>query len=110
MIAIMDALSPSSPATHITLLKGVQTGGTTNAAENRILFEIIADPGPLLYITATDDLALEWGEKRLEPMIELAGISNRIKSSTKMTGKRSDRKQDKVKKLFRWRLYLCHIV
>ncbi|MCK5602841.1 phage terminase large subunit family protein [Candidatus Pacearchaeota archaeon] len=89
MIEPMMELSPQSSTEVLAFMKPAQIGGTAMTAENRILFEIAEDPGPLLYVTATDDLAREWGEKRLEPMLELCGLDSRIKPFTQMAGKKT---------------------
>lgn len=96
MDEILYELSPKSPTEIIALMKAAQIAGST-AAENRILFEIAEDPGPLLYVTATDDLAREWGEKRLEPLIELAGLRHKIKATTGKHGKRATGNRTKSK-------------
>jgi phage terminase large subunit GpA-like protein len=87
MEEILFELSPSSPTEIIALMKAAQIAGST-AAENRILFEVKEDPGPLLYITATDELAREWDEKRLEPLLELSGLAYKLKPATSRSGKR----------------------
>lgn len=96
MKEILYELSPSSPTEIIAIMKAAQIAGST-AAENRILFEIAEDPGPLLYITATDELAREWAEKRLEPLIELAGLREKIKPTTSKFGKRATGNRTKSK-------------
>jgi len=84
---IQDEMSPASSTEIIVIMKGAQVAGSVSA-ENRILYEIAEDPGPLLYVTASDKLADEWNEKRLDPMLELSGLDAKIKPVTKRKGAR----------------------
>lgn len=86
MIDIMNDLSPSSPAEVIAVMKPVQAGATAGSAENLIGFKIDVDPGPMLYVTATDDLAQEWSGNRLEPMLELCGLMNKFRAAVQKKG------------------------
>lgn len=91
MQEIMDNLSPSSPVEVTALMKPVQSGGTAGTAENKIGYSIDVDPCPILYVTATQDLCNEFGAKRLNPLLELCGLRDKLKDQhqskgTKATG------------------------
>ena len=81
LVEIMDALSPSSNIHTVTIMKSVQMG-LTAASENFIGHTIDLNPGPILYITATNDLAANWSRTRLDPMIELSGLDSKLRSET----------------------------
>jgi phage terminase large subunit GpA-like protein len=81
LVEIMDALSPSSPTSIVTIMKSVQMG-LTAIAENFIGHMIDSKPAHLLYITATQDLAEDWARKRLDPMISLCGLGHKLKAET----------------------------
>lgn len=78
----MDSLSEQSPVEYEIWLKGHQLGYTL-AVENGILYIIKHAPGPILYTTANDKIAVEWSETRFDQMIEQSGIQNMIFSQTK---------------------------
>ncbi len=89
MIEPADELSPDSPTEVVTLMKMVQGGATAGSAENKIGYTIDVDPQPLLYVTATEDLATEWSEQRLGPMLELCGLDKRLGGASMAKGTRS---------------------
>ena len=60
----------SSPKVRqITLCKAAQLGGTTWLA-NCIMYAICEDPGPVLYVTSTQDNAKSWSERELLPRLK----------------------------------------
>jgi phage terminase large subunit GpA-like protein len=89
MVEIMDELSSSSSTEVISIMKCAQIGATAGSAENKIGATIDFDPGPILYITATEKLAAEWSGKRLDPLIDLCGLGNRLGPTVVRKGKRS---------------------
>jgi phage terminase large subunit GpA-like protein len=61
----------SDPAIRqITLAKGAQLGGTTWLA-NLIQYVIAENPGPVLYVTSTNENAKSWSERELLPRLKL---------------------------------------
>lgn len=69
MRAIMDALSPSSPAQRVVLMKAAQVGAT-EAGNNWIGFAMHRAPGPFLAVQPTVDLAKRLSQQRIDPLIE----------------------------------------
>lgn len=61
----------SDPAVRqISLCKGAQLGGTTWLA-NLMQYVICENPGPILYVTSTQENAKSWSERELLPRIKL---------------------------------------
>ncbi|MFZ4597811.1 MAG: terminase gpA endonuclease subunit [Terrimicrobiaceae bacterium] len=54
---------------QISLAKGAQIAGTTWLA-NCIMWAIVEDPGPILYVTSTGDNAKSWSERELIPRLK----------------------------------------
>jgi phage terminase large subunit GpA-like protein len=69
MRAIMDALSPSSPAQRVVFMKAAQVGAT-EAGNNWIGFAMHRAPGPFLAVQPTVDLAKRLSQQRIDPLIE----------------------------------------
>ncbi|MHA1379322.1 MAG: terminase gpA endonuclease subunit [Candidatus Helarchaeota archaeon] len=91
MIEIAMELSPSSDTEEIVVMKCSQGGGTAGATEPYILFKILEDPGPILAVTATDELVETWNDERLDPMLEASGaikkLSSKIQKASQHGGK-----------------------
>lgn len=83
MIEPAMELSPSSDTEEVVIMKASQMGATAGSTEPLILFKIAEDPGPVLAITANDELAKTWNDERLDPMLEEAGLISKL--STKIT-------------------------
>lgn len=83
MIEPAMELSPSSDTEEVVIMKASQMGATAGSTEPLILFKIAEDPGPILAITANDELAKTWNDERLDPMLEEAGLINKL--STKIS-------------------------
>ena len=86
-----DCLSEYSTVTELVVMKGTQTGGTDGIMMNHELYAIQYGIGPVQHVSSDDDLAQEHMEKRLDPMISAAGMSDRItppvqKKANKGTG------------------------
>lgn len=69
MRAIMDALSPSSPARRVVFMKAAQIGAT-EAGNNWVGFCMHRAPGPILAVQPTTDLAKRLSQQRIEPLID----------------------------------------
>jgi phage terminase large subunit GpA-like protein len=67
--AIMDALSPSSPARRVVFMKAAQVGAT-EAGNNWIGYVVHRAPGPFLAVQPTTDLAKRLSQQRIDPLIE----------------------------------------
>lgn len=91
MIEPMNNLAPSSAVEVTVLMKPVQAGATAGTAENKMGYSVDVDPCNILYITATDELGKEFGAKRLNALLELCGLRDRLRDpfgskSSKATG------------------------
>ncbi len=64
-----DALSAQSPVEEVVLMWGAQTSKTT-IANNWIGYLIDTQPGPLMIVQPTLDMAKRYSRQRLAPMIE----------------------------------------
>ena len=67
--AVMDAFNDDS-IDDLTFCAGTQLG-KTSAEQNMIGYAIAQDPGPMLIVYPTKELAKFTSEKRLQPLIEL---------------------------------------
>jgi phage terminase large subunit GpA-like protein len=63
---------------QITLCKGAQLGGTTWLA-NCIMYCIAENPGPILYVTSTNENAKSWSERELMPRFKACPAVYRLK-------------------------------
>ena len=69
LLAIMDALSSSSPVTRIAFMKGAQIGAT-ECGNNWIGYVVDQAPGPMLSVAPTVEMAKRASKQRIAPMIE----------------------------------------
>lgn len=83
MIEPAMELSPSSDTEEVVIMKASQLGATACATEPLILFKIAKDPGPIIAITANDELADTWNDERIDPMLEQAGLIKKLSSKIK---------------------------
>ncbi len=78
---IMDDLSDHTRVREVTLMKGVQTGGT-EAGNNWIAYTIDHAPGPFMVVQPTVELGKRWSRQRLAPMIDdMDCLNEKIKPS-----------------------------
>src|SRR6185503_10302968 len=70
---IMDELSPQSRAERVVFMKGAQIGGT-EAGNNWIGFTIHHNPGPMLMVLPTIDVARRVSKQRIAPMIRASRV------------------------------------
>lgn len=66
---IMEVMSPSHPATDVTIMKGTQVG-LTEAANNLIGFHMHMVPCPILMVLPKQGVMGDVSKQRLDPMIE----------------------------------------
>lgn len=76
-----ECLSEYSKINELAMMKGTQVGGTDGVMMNHELYCIEYGIGPVLYVTGDDDLAKDHMEKRVDPMIDAAGMSDKITPS-----------------------------
>jgi phage terminase large subunit GpA-like protein len=93
MIEPMDFMSPFSPITCDSTMKGSQIGWTAGA-ENVIGYYMDAFPADILYVNATEDNLIKWVTKRLEKMIDSCDIRKKIFAQIENTKTR--RSGDKI--------------
>jgi phage terminase large subunit GpA-like protein len=94
---IVDCLSPHSGVEKITILKGRKLGFTT-FLENVCLYYLFENPAPVMYATATEALAQDFAQLKLDPAIDGMGMrkyvalnaSNRKKRRTGDTDNRKE--------------------
>lgn len=94
---IADNLSDNSPIRETYVIKATQIGFTVCVMENHIGYCIEYGIGPLLYVSGDQTMAEEQMEKRVDEMIESAGLQSKIKANVtkrkgKSTGDRTDSK------------------
>ena len=89
-VEIMNNLMPDSGISEVAWMKAGQIAGTVGVLENWMGYIIDENPGPTLYLTASDEVAKTSNELYLERLIESAGIGHKIFArSVKERGKRS---------------------
>lgn len=69
LVEIMDALSPHDAAEEVTLMKCAQSGGSASG-ENWLGFISDLAPGPVLFVQATYQAALDWAAEKFWPMVD----------------------------------------
>lgn len=84
LVEPMDNMSPWSPIQHTVVMKGPQLG-FTGAAENVVCYWMDESPAPILFMSATDDLLIDWAGKRLEPAIDSCKFRHKIFAQTENT-------------------------
>lgn len=91
-VDIMDDLSPYSPVQHVVLMKSRKVGATT-MSENVVGYWMDANPTEIEYVTATEDLALDWATRKIPPLIDSLGMRDKITSSSEnpKNGPKGDR-------------------
>lgn len=94
---IADCLSDNSPILEVYVIKATQVGFTVGVMENHMGYCIEYGLGPLIYISGDQAMAEEQFEKRIDEMIESAGLQGKIKANIhktkgKSTGDRRDSK------------------
>lgn len=87
---IMDALSPSQPYQEIVFKKGSQIGAS-EMGNNWIAYIIDQNPGPVMVVQPTIDLAKKFSQQRITPMLE---ATEKLKG--KITEKKSRDSQNQI--------------
>lgn len=75
-------MSPYSPIRHLAIMKGAQLGYTAGPCENAIAYWMDENPAPILVMSATEELLLEWAGIRIEPLIDSCGFRDKIHTQT----------------------------
>ncbi|AJP72274.1 terminase gpA endonuclease subunit [Sphingomonas hengshuiensis] len=69
LVEIMDAMSAHDPCEEGALMKCAQSGGSASA-ENMLGYISDLHPGPVLFVQATFQAALDWAAEKFWPMVE----------------------------------------
>jgi phage terminase large subunit GpA-like protein len=99
MKRIVDLFHPLNPAREVVLMKGNQLGSNTGILETVLLYNIMIDPKPQMFVTADTGLIKTGVNTRIEPMIDNAGarpliFSQSVKSKgSKNTGDTANAKE-----------------
>ena len=96
-IEIMNSLAPNSGIQMVVVMKSRKCGLTT-IMENVVGYYIIENPSEILYATASEELARDWGDNKIMGVIESLGGLDRITANTtsaksRRTGNTSDKKE-----------------
>lgn len=70
LVKIMDALSWDSPYRQVVFMKGAQVGGT-ECGNNFLGCSIDTNPGPMMLILPSTEIAKRISKQRLDPLFEL---------------------------------------
>jgi len=88
-IEIMNSLSPNSGIQRVTIMKSRKCGMTT-LMENVAAYYMLECPSEILYTTASEDLARDWGDHKITAVIEsLGGLDKLIVNTTNAKSRRS---------------------
>jgi len=80
-IEIMNSLSPNSGIQRVVVMKSRKCGLTT-IMENAVAYYILENPSEILYATASEDLAQDWGDNKIMAVIESLNGLDRITANT----------------------------
>jgi len=78
---IMNSLSPNSGIERVVVMKCRKVGLTT-IMENVIAYYILECPSEILYATASEELAQDWGDHKIMDVLETLGGLDRITANT----------------------------
>ena len=82
-IEIVNCFAPDSPVRKVYVMKGSQLGATTGLLEPAMLYYIMAEPSPQLYVLPDIGMAKDAMEIKIERMIDSAGARELIFAQTK---------------------------
>lgn len=86
MVEILDRIHPDDPCTHVTLMKSVQSAGTTTVAENAIGAYIRYKLGNILFLTSTKGIGAIRGSANIDTLIDYSGLAKYVKPHSNRTG------------------------
>jgi len=76
-LEIMNSLAPNSGIQRVTVMKSRKCGLTT-ILENVIAYYMLENPSEILYATASEELARDWGDNKIMAVIESLGGAGKI--------------------------------
>ena len=94
-IEIMNSLSPNSGIQRV-VIKKCRKCGLTTIMENVVAYYMLENPSEILYTTASEDLAKDWGDNKIMKVIETLGGLDRI--TVDATNAKTRRSADKTLK------------
>ena len=80
---ILGRFKPSDENQVIVFCKAAQIGYTVSVLENIIIYTIAADPCPIMYVSATEELLRRRMQTHIQPAIQAAGLGNILQSTAK---------------------------
>lgn len=86
---ILDLVHPDDPATHISVIKSVQSGLTVSLGENAMGFFTKYRLGSVAFFTSTKEVGKTRSNSALDVMIDNSGLSDLIEPMSNRTGRRS---------------------
>lgn len=87
----LSRIHPDDPATHITIMKSVQSAATVTLIEGAMAFYTAFKLGSCLYLTSTKSMGRVRSSSALDVLIDSAGLAELIKPiSSRMTRKTAD--------------------
>lgn len=89
MVEILNRLHPDDPCTQVTLMKSVQSAGTTTVIENCMLNVIRHKLGSMLFLISTKGQGAVRISANIDTMIDNSGLSEYVKPASNRTGKKS---------------------
>ena len=89
LIEIFNHSSPESLVEEIVVMKSAQIGYTVGILENLVLYYIGCNPKQMQFVTADNALAEETVKTRIDPMIDHAGLRDKIFAQSKRKGSRA---------------------
>lgn len=93
----LDCLAVDSPISEIAMMKGVQMGVTTAFIENGVLYVIVqVKTSPVLFATATLQLAKERLEGFILPMLQQSKLSHLIQTADEESSQKKGKTKDRI--------------
>lgn len=86
---ILDYVHPDNPATHISVIKSVQSGLTVSLGENAMGFFTKYQLGSIAFFTSTKNVVKARGNSALDVMIDNSGLDDLIDPMSNRTGRKS---------------------
>ena len=85
----LDLCHPDSPYTHISLMKSVQSAGTTTVAENALAAFIRYKIGSVLFLTSSKGIGAIRGSANIDTLIDNSDLKDCLKPMSNRTGKKT---------------------
>jgi len=94
---IVDCLSVDSPVREVSLMKGVQIGGTVGVLENWLGYLIgFVKKSPVLFLTADGELSANRFNTNIIPMIQLSDLDRYVRSHDERNKRKTGRTEQRV--------------